>query len=161
MHAALLSFLLVAGAPHGAAAAEADGETVVTCGRHVSGADCPASSSDHCGSACALWQFTRGVAIPAHASHAPGTFPNPTGNCWKHAYLAYRGNFYLGGYDYRREFDYPWHKPRCCSPSPLTASARPSRNEEIPSPAPTPANAKRGAIRAGSASTAGQAARPQ
>ncbi len=48
--------------------------------------------------------------VYVHQSHyAPGTLRNPTNSWSKHAYLAYRGNFFLQGYDYRTDRDYPWH----------------------------------------------------
>lgn len=82
----------------------------------------------------AIWRAATTWWMPVvRKSYAPGTLPSPSGSWYKHPYLAYRGNFYTAGYDYRREFDYPWHTTRACQP-PL-----PARPVVVPLEAPPPA----------------------
>ncbi len=80
----------------------------------------------------AVWRAATTWWMPVvRKTYAPGTLPSPSGSWYKHPYLAYRGNFYTTGYDFRREFDYPWHTQRSYQP-PLPAQPAVVPHEAAP-----------------------------
>jgi hypothetical protein len=74
------------------------------------------------------------------ARNMPGSFPCPRipGCCC--SYQLYRANFFVNGYDYLTQFDYPWHTS--CSPVPALG---PPAAE--PTLAPIPLSASRATVR--------------
>lgn len=154
MHAALLAVFLLTAAPPQTATAGPFHAAVADFVPKTAGAGCLGAGRDCHDCARKLWKSAWGWVTPvSHTGYAPGTLRDPSHSWYKHSYLAFRGNYYVEGYDYLRQFDYPWHQPRCPSPGMFPAVGRPSGSEEIPAPPEAPSGTAR-ATRSGSAPTA-------
>lgn len=137
MGAILLSVALMAAAPptkpDPQLAAPAEPAHASSAGRELSELPAPG-----CRPIVAIWRTTTTWWMPVvRKTYAPGTLPSPSGSWYKHPYLAYRGSFYTAGYDFRREFDYPWHTARAC-PSPLLVQPGIAPLEATPSASISP-----------------------
>jgi len=112
MGVTLLSMVLLAAAPpakpDSQPAAPVEAAHDLDAGREMGEMSAPG-----CRTSVYVWRTATTWLMPAvRKSYAPGTLPSPSGSWYKHPYLAYRGNYYTAGYDFRREFDYPWHTSR-------------------------------------------------
>jgi hypothetical protein len=147
MLAAVMGLLLFAGAPPHWPNVDGDVSPLAEVHANACRPACPNAADQGNGCSRPLWGW---VAPPSPTGHAPGTLRTPTYSWYKHTYLAFRGNYYLDGYDYRRQFDYPWHNtpsssPPCCvihrSMPPHIEPHKP-QVEEIPTPPPQGATAR-------------------
>jgi hypothetical protein len=106
MHATLLTLILVTGA----AAADVD----TNCdndAKAVSSADGRHGGCDGCaegGDSRRSQHLARGGLMP-QSCYGPAYGCYPGNDRRMHRYPAFHGNYYRNPYNYRNEFDYPWH----------------------------------------------------
>jgi len=105
--AVMLCWLFCAAEPAaGAAEVVAAAEAVVGAAPHD---HAPQAGASACPGRLVPKRLVARCAYVGYSRYVPGTIPNPSGSWSRHAYLAYRGNYFLHGYDYRTGRDYPWH----------------------------------------------------
>ena len=114
MQAVVLSFLLLAGGPPQAPPANGSPMAVAEDhgGVYYVDNDRSLGLRDDLRHAFSL-PLVRWLGYTTRNDYSPGTLRHPDTSWYKHCYLAYRGNHYgREGYDYLRQFDYPWHPAR-------------------------------------------------
>ena len=77
----------------------------------------------------------------AGTGYVPGEMPYPAHSWYKHSYLAYRGNYFRDGFDYRRQYNYPSHAAYASQCSACLASGSIAHHEAIPVPVAEPGHA--------------------
>jgi len=138
MYATLLTVLLAAG-PQQPSADVAEQPTVVTEG--CGGTNC---SPRNFAAGCRGWTLLLGY-LAACCGPIPQTCCAPRFGCCPgndrcmYCYPAFHGSSYCQAYNYRRQFDYPWHTAAHAPRAFFTSQGhRPPTVEVVPTPYPDP-----------------------
>jgi hypothetical protein len=141
MHAAAIFFTMwfsTVAAPEGAQT----GQTVVVSDRAGAEGDSPVAGSHAAGPLQKMYHAVQSRVWPmAGTGYVPGQMPYPVNSWYKHSYLAYRGNYFREGFDYRRQYNYPSHvahETQCVS---CLGGRNAVHQEPIPAPAAEPGRA--------------------